>query len=301
LAFAAGCLSLVRKRVTSSVFVFLTALAIFDDLGSIVVIAVFYGGAIHFGMLALSVVLALLLFGVGALRVQVIWPYVVLGLLLWVATLASGIHATVAGVVIGLALPAAPARSADDALDDLDAAITSLRRDCAAAGVAPDGAIAAVVRHARSVQSPLERAMHSLHGVVAYGIVPLFALANAGMALHGASLLESSVTWGALLGLVIGKPLGILGTTWLVTRSGLGQRPAGATWPQLVGVSLMGGVGFTMSLLVSNLGLGHSRVLEDQARLGVLVASLISAALGLAVLRRYSPISEGELAQAGQT
>ena len=291
IAFALGCLSLVKRRVPPSLFVFLTALAIFDDLGAIIVIALFYGGTVQPQMLLVSLLLAGLLVLLGRLRVQAMLPYVGLGVLLWVAVLASGIHPTVAGVVIGLALPTTSRRAPREVLDDLDEAITALRRQCDERGAAPEGTIAAIERHLESVQSPLDRAMHGLHGAVAFGIVPLFALANAGVALQGGSMLGSSVTLGACLGLAIGKPVGVLGATWTAIRLGLSSRPKSSTWLQLFAISLVAGVGFTMSLLVGNLGLGNARGLEDEAKLGVLAGSLISAALGLCVLYRYSPIS----------
>jgi Na+:H+ antiporter, NhaA family len=293
IAFALGCLSLVKRRVPSSVFIFLTALAIFDDLGAMVVIALFYGGTIDPHMLLVSLLLASLLILLGRLRVQAILPYVVVGVLLWVSVLWSGIHPTVAGVVIGLALPTTPRRPARDVLDDLDVATTALRRDCDERGAALEGTIGAIERHLESVQSPLDRAMHGLHGAVAYGVVPLFALANAGVALHGGAMLGSSITLGAFFGLAVGKPLGVLGATWAAIKLRLAPRPTGSTWLQLFAVSLVAGVGFTMSLLVGNLGLGHTRGLEDEAKLGVLAGSIVSVALGLFVLRRYSSIVEG--------
>jgi NhaA family Na+:H+ antiporter len=289
IAFALGCLALVRRRVPASVFVFLTALAIFDDLGAILVIALFYGGTIDPRYFALAVVITAALALLGRARVQAVWIYAVLGALLWAVVLRSGVHATVAGVIIGLTLPATPRREPREVLDDLDVAVTSLRRDCDRLGVAPDGTIAALERHLESVQSPLDRVMHGLHGVVAFGIVPLFALANAGVALQASSVWGSSVTAGVFFGLVVGKPLGVLGATWLALRLRLAPRPTNATWVQLVAASLMAGIGFTMSLFVGNLGLGHMRPLEDQAKLGVLGASLVSAVLGLLVLRKWSP------------
>jgi NhaA family Na+:H+ antiporter len=291
IAFALGCLSLVRRRVPTSVFVFLTALAIFDDLGAIVVIALFYGGTVNLQPLLLSILLSGVLVLMGRLRVQSILPYAAVGVLLWIAVVASGIHATLAGVVIGLALPAAPRRAPRDVLDDLDVAVTSLRRDCDRHGVAPDGAIAAIERHLEQVTSPLDRVMHRLHGVVAFGVVPLFALANAGVLFGAGTALASTVTLGTFFGLSVGKPAGVLGATWLATRLGLAQRPVGATWVQLGAASLLAGIGFTMSLLVGNLGLGATRGLEDQAKLGVLAASVLSACLGLLLLYRFSPIS----------
>jgi len=292
IAFALGCLSLARRRVPSSVFVFLTALAIFDDLGAILVIALFYGGKID----ALFIVIALLLSGLllvlGRARVQAVWPYAIVGLLLWAAVLNSGIHSTIAGVIIGLSLPTRPRRSPDDVLDDLDVAITSLRRDYERRGVAPDGAIAAIERHLESVQAPVDRTMHGLHGVVAFGIVPLFALANAGVSLNMTSGMGSNVTMGVLVGLVVGKPVGIFSATWIATRLGLASRPTNATWTHVLAASLLAGIGFTMSLFIANLGLGQIPVLEDQAKLGVLGASVVSALLGLGLLVLKSPATQ---------
>jgi NhaA family Na+:H+ antiporter len=165
IAFALGCLSLVKRRVPPSLFVFLTALAIFDDLGAIVVIAVFYGQGIdpHFVALAGAFSVALFLLGRG--RIQSIWSYAALGFALWATLLRAGLHPTLAGVVVGLSMPTEPRRAAREVLDDLDVALTSLRRDCDRRGAAPDGTIAAIERHIESVQSPLERAMHGLHGL----------------------------------------------------------------------------------------------------------------------------------------
>ncbi|HEX7672108.1 MAG TPA: Na+/H+ antiporter NhaA [Polyangiaceae bacterium] len=288
IAFSLGCLSLVRRRVPTSLFVLLMALAIFDDLGAIVVIALFYGGHVHFLSLAISLLLAAGLFMLGGARVQRIWPYALLGVLLWVFVLDSGVHAAVAGVIIGLALPTSPRRPALDVLDELDVATTSLRRQCERSGVAPEGAIAAIERHLTSVQSPLDRMMHGLHGVVAFGVVPLFALANAGVAIHLGSVFASTVTLGALLGLCLGKPIGIFGAIWLATRIGLASKPTNATWTQILGISVIAGVGFTMSLFIGNLGLGALRSLEDEAKLGVLAGSAVSALIGLALVRLSS-------------
>jgi NhaA family Na+:H+ antiporter len=284
IAFALGCLSLVKSRVPPSLFVFLTALAIFDDLGAIVVIAFFYGGGVNMGALAAAGAVTAVLVGVGRAGVQQLWPYVVLGLLLWVALLGAGVHATLAGVAVGLSIPSTSKRAPRDVLDDLDHAIGSLREDCDRLGAAPDGTIAAIERHIESVQSPLDRAMHALHGAVAYGIVPLFALANAGVELGGVAGFGSSVTMGALLGLVLGKPLGVGLATLLAVKAGVAPRPSGASTLQIVGVSCIAGIGFTMSLLVGSLAFTGMREFEDASKLGVLSASLASALLGLGLL-----------------
>ncbi|MEJ7733167.1 MAG: Na+/H+ antiporter NhaA [Polyangiaceae bacterium] len=294
IAFALGCLSLVRKRVPTSVFVFLTALAIFDDLGAILVIALFYGGQIDVRYLALAALLTGALLWLARQRVQSLVPYAVLGVLLWAAVLGSGIHATVAGVVLGLCMPTTPSRPPREVLDDLDVALTSMRQDCDRRGAVPDGAVAAIERHLESVQSPLSRALHGLHAPVAFVIVPLFALANAGVVIDASVAGASPVALGAFFGLVAGKPIGVFGTTWLATRFGLAPRPTGSTTWQLFGASVMAGIGFTMSLFVGGLALGTHRALEDQAKLGVLAASVAAARLGMVVLRARSTAQPGD-------
>jgi Na+:H+ antiporter, NhaA family len=284
IAFALGCLSLVKRRVPPSLFVFLTALAIFDDLGAIAVIALFYGGGANLGFLALASVITVVLVAVGRAGVQQVWPYLVLGLALWAALLGAGIHPTLAGVAVGLSVPAATKRPPRDVLGDLDNAIGSLRADCDRLGTAPEGSIAAIERHLESVQSPLDRLMHGLHGWVAYGIVPLFALANAGVELGGVGGFASPVTLGALVGLAIGKPVGVGLATLLAIKLGLAPRPSGASFLQIMGVACMAGIGFTMSLLVGSLAFGGVRALEDASKLGVLSASLAAALVGVGIL-----------------
>jgi len=294
IAFALGCLSLVKARVPASVFVFLTALAIFDDLGAIAVIALFYGGTIEVELLVVAFFISILLVLLGRARVQAIWPYAALGALLWVTALQAGIHATIAGVVVGLAMTTVPRHAPREVLDDLDLAVVSLRRDCDSNVVLAHDAIRSIERHVEAVSSPLDRTMQWLHGPVAFGIVPLFALANAGVTVGTGTALTSPVTLGAFLGLFLGKPIGVLGATWLTTRLRLAERPSGSTFTQLFGASLMAGIGFTMSLLVGNLGLGGTRGLEDQAKIGVLLASFVAALVGLVVFRQGSPLPTAE-------
>jgi NhaA family Na+:H+ antiporter len=181
-------------------------------------------------------------------------------------------------------VPAATKRPPRDVLTDLEHAIGSLRADCDRLGAAPEGSIAAIERHLESVQSPLDRLMHGLHGWVAYGIVPLFALANAGVELGGAEGFASPITLGVLLGLAIGKPIGVGLTTLLAIKLGLAPRPSAASSLQILGVSCIAGIGFTMSLLVGSLAFGDARKFSDASKLGVLSASLAAALVGLGLL-----------------
>ena len=286
IAFALGCLSLVRSRVPPSLFVFVMSLAIFDDLGAIVVIGLFYGHGVSWPALGLAGLLSVALVALGRTRVRAVWPYALLGFALWIAMLRSGLHSTLAGVVLGLAIPATAPRAVGGVLDELEDALASLRSRQEAA--APDsGVLASIERHLESVQAPLDRVEHGLHGVVAFVIVPLFALVNAGVRVVGphAGGFTSAATVGAALGLVLGKPVGVFGVTWVAVRAGFAPRPTGASWRQIIGVSLLTGIGFTMSIFIGELAFRGARPLADGAKLGVLAGSALSAVLGLTVLR----------------
>lgn len=286
IAFAVGCIAAVSRRVPTSLVVFLMALAIFDDLGAIVVIALFYGQSVHLGALAVAGLLVTALALLARLRVTSLTPYLVVGGALWVAVLRSGVHATIAGVVLGLFIPARAVRHPSEVLDDLDAAThrlrQALRRD-----LDGSGAIAALERHLESVQPPLDRVVHGLQGWVAFAIVPLFATTNAGVRIGGdlGATLLSPVALGAAVGLAAGKAIGVFGATWLAVKTGLAPKPAGASWAQVLGVALLAGIGFTMSIFVTSLAFPGEQGLQDAAKTGIFVASLACALAGLALLR----------------
>jgi NhaA family Na+:H+ antiporter len=251
IAFALGVLSLLGDRVPSSLKIFLLAIAILDDLGSILIIAAFYTADMHWSSLLLAAAGAAVLWALNARGVTRLAPYVLTGILIWVCVLKSGVHATLAGVVVALAIPLT--------------------------GSAPDQ------------PSPLEQLEESLHPWIAFGVLPLFAFANAGVSLLGLSpaQLLAPVPLGIALGLLVGKPLGIVGATWLAVRAGLASRPEGASWVQLVGVGFLGGIGFTMSLFIGMLAFPDP-ALAAQLRLGVLAGSLVSAVAGYLVLAAAS-------------
>jgi len=248
IAFSIGVLALLGSRVPASLRVFLLALAIIDDLAAIVIIALFYTAdlsliSLGLAMAGIAALVALNLAGVRSLA-----PYVLVGIALWVCVLKSGVHATLAGVALGFAIP--------------------LR---GAGGV--DG-------------SPLGRLEHALHPWVTYGILPVFALANAGVPLAGltpAGLLEP-VSLGIALGLIFGKQAGVMAAAWLAVRLGLGNLPAGASWLQFYGVALLTGIGFTMSLFIGTLAF-QSPEYHVALRIGVLGGSLVCALAGYLVLR----------------
>ncbi len=247
IAFALGILLLLGSRVPPSLKIFLTAVAIIDDLGAIVVIALFYTEGLSGAMLAAAAVGASLLFVLNRARVSSIGPYVVVGLVVWVCVLKSGIHATLAGVVTAMAIP--------------------LR----------DG-------HGGS---PLETAEHALHPWVAFAVLPMFAFANAGVSLQGVSMgtLLQGIPLGIVLGLVLGKAFGVFCGSWLLMRFAGASLPAGANRRQFFGVCVLCGIGFTMSLFIGGLAFaGHGPSYELQVKLGVLGGSLIAGVLGSALL-----------------
>ena len=248
IAFALGILLLLGSRVPASLKVFLTAVAIIDDLGAIVIIALFYTEQLSGSMLAAAGGGIVLLLMLNRARVQSIGPYVVVGLVVWLCVLKSGVHATLAGVVTAMAIP---------------------------------------LRGKGAGHSPLETAEHVLHPWVAFAVLPMFAFVNAGVSLQGVSLgtLTQGVPLGIGLGLVIGKAVGVFGASWLLMRfAGIGL-PPGTTTRQFFGVCVLCGIGFTMSLFIGGLAFaGQGAAYETQVKLGVLCGSLASGLLGVALL-----------------
>jgi Na+:H+ antiporter, NhaA family len=248
IAFSLGVLALLGPRAPAGLKIFLLALAIIDDLAAIVIIALFYTAELSHLSLGLA---AAGIAGLAALNlggVKRITPYVLAGIFLWVCVLKSGVHATLAGVAIGFAIPLRGAQGDAD--------------------------------------SPLRQVEHSLHPWVTYAILPVFAFANAGVTLTGlsAAMLLHPVTLGIALGLVVGKQVGVFGFAWVAIRLGLGSLPAAAGWLQLYGVALLTGIGFTMSLFVGTLAFEPAAKQDDAVRIGVLAGSLVSALAGYLVL-----------------
>ena len=292
IAFALGVLALVGRRAPLALKVFLTALAIADDLGAVLVIALFYTAEVSGLALGVGLGTLALLAVLSRSGVRRTWVYVVLGLVVWVAFLKSGVHATVAGVLVALTVPArrlldedAFARVAQGHLDTFRAGVTP-----GAADPDPDqrDALHALEASLERADAPLFRMEHALHPWVTYAILPLFALANAGVALGGGAGFGSPVTLGVLLGLVVGKPLGVLGCAWAAVRLGLAALPEGVTWRQVAAVSVLTGIGFTMSLFVGGLAFGPGPLL-DAAKTGILLASALMGVLGYVLLRATAP------------
>ncbi|MBX6364659.1 MAG: Na+/H+ antiporter NhaA [Gemmatimonadetes bacterium] len=305
IAFALGMLALLAPRAPLGLKVFLAALAIADDLGAVLVIALFYTHELHLGALTLAGALFGVLLAANRLGVRKPMPYALLGIGLWLAMLESGVHATIAGVLLALTVPARTRIDPAEFLERGRAALDEFERAGEARGhdvpsnEEQQWAIQALEGACEEAQAPLQRIEHDLQGVVAFFIVPLFALANAGISLRAIDLAAfgNPVTLGVVLGLTLGKPIGILLFSWLAVRLRLGALPGGVGWRELHGVGWLAGIGFTMSLFIAGLALGEGAGL-DAAKLGILTASLLAASIGGVVLRRsltpHAPAREPE-------
>lgn len=276
IAFAVGVLGVLGRRIPSAARLFLLTLAIVDDIGAILVIAVFYTDDLALGWLALALGLLAVMAVLRVLRVWAIPVYVVLGVGVWFALLESGVHATLAGVAIGLLTPAVAllrpevaTEYAADALRDNDLDADELRR----------------LRFLVGESVPVvERLQARLHPVSSYLVLPVFALANAGVALDGlGDAVTSPVGLGVGVGLVVGKPLGIALACFVAIRLGIGRMPAATSWAQLIGVGAVAGIGFTVSLFIAGLSFADP-ALTDDAKVGILLASALAAVVGVLVL-----------------
>lgn len=253
IAFALGIMALLGKRVPIALKVFLLALAIIDDLGVVVIIALFYTGDLSTTALLVGFVMTGVLFMLNAKKVTKLTPYMIVGAILWFAVLKSGVHATLAGVVIGFSIP---------------------------------------LQGKPGEHSPLKHMEHALHPYVAFGILPLFAFANAGISLEGVSLsgLTSMLPLGIALGLLVGKPLGIFIFSWAAVKMGVAKLPEGINFKHIFAVSVLCGIGFTMSIFISSLAFADvSPEFDTYARLGILMGSTTAAIIGYVLLRISLP------------
>jgi Na+:H+ antiporter, NhaA family len=291
IAFAIGVMALLGSRVPAPLKVFLTALAIVDDLGAVLVIALFYTTDISFSALGTAAVLLLGLMVANRMGVRTPAVYAGVGVLVWLLFLASGVHATVAGVLVALTVPARVRLERASFITKAHAHVHAFAdaEPPAKPGYASSGQLDAIFDLERTCEragTPLSQLEHALHPWVSFGIMPLFALANSGVRLGGGGAFDHPlVIGGVVLGLVIGKPLGIVGFTWVAIRAGLAERPAEVTLAQLVGVACLGGIGFTMALFIAALAFDQDAMLAT-AKVGVLSASLLAALAGSAVLAR---------------
>jgi Na+:H+ antiporter, NhaA family len=287
IAMAVGILSLLGSRVAPSLKLFLLALAIVDDIGAIAVIAIFYTDDIDYDSLLIAMGLVVALVVMRLLDVRTTLLPLVVGGGLWLALHEAGLHATIAGVILGLMAPTRP-HIQPELVDET--ALTDL------SSVAAARQTATMARQSVSVVEWLE---HVLHPWSSFVIVPLFALANAGVTISSDALSDavtSRIALGVLVGLVVGKLAGITAFTWLATRLGIGVLPEGATWRGITGVAAVAGIGFTVSLFISSLAFDDV-ALQDEAKIGILAAAVVSGALGALVLGAERPRSETVRAQ----
>jgi NhaA family Na+:H+ antiporter len=285
IAFSIGCLALLGNRVPHGLKIFLTALAIFDDIGGILVIALFYGSGIQPMGLLWTVVAAAAGLALNRLSAQGPVLYLGAGIALWFAFHSAGLHPTLAGVVLGLLIPAESAHSPSDVFADLRRRLDE-RMAASGGGVSADE-LAWASQTLNSTCPPLDRFEYAVHPWVAYAIMPLFALANSGVDIGGLQPKDflSPVFLGTVLGLFVGKTVGIFAFTWSAVTARLARVPANAPWGQVLGVGAVAGIGFTVALFIANLAFAGAPVLLDESRLGILVGSALSGTVGVLLLR----------------
>ncbi len=284
IAFAVGVLALLGRSIPGSVRIFLLALAIIDDIVAVLIIAMFYSGGLDYSGLLVAAVGILMVLALQRMGVGSAYAYVLPGAVLWIGLLQTGAHPTLAGVVLGLMTPVLPAPRHEHPRDIVRRAADFLVR----AGASDTDGTAEQARRLRWAQrellAPVTRVQMALHPWVAYVVMPLFALANAGVTLDGVDLSAPSsqaVMLGVAAALVIGKPLGVVAASWIAVRLGWCRLPPGTTWSGVALVGLLAGIGFTMSIFIANLAFGDENLL-GAAKLGVLTASAVAATAGLA-------------------
>src|ERR687893_631646 len=291
IAFALGVLALLGERAPLGLKVFMTALAIVDDIVAVMVIALFYTSDVSWGALAVGAAFLVALVAANLAGVGKLLPYALLGTGLWLCFLQSGVHATIAGVLLAMTVPASSYIDTGEFLKRSRGLLDRFER----AGERGDHVLSNEERQAvlhalndttEELEPPLQEMEHALHPWVVFLIMPLFALVNAGVPLGGdlSETLTSSVALGIVAGLVVGKQLGVTVFAWLAVKSGLSGLPEGVTWRHVYGAGWLAGIGFTMSLFISDLAFASGSLL-DTAKLGILVASLIAGLVGWIILR----------------
>ena len=288
IAFSLGVMGMV-KGIPSELKIFLLTLASADDIGAIMVIAFFYTRTFHVQALFVAAFILLVMFGLRRIGVTRSIPYVLLGTLFWVATLRSGIHATIAGVILGFLVPTTPRFSLDQ-FQEIGADMMQRFRDARAAGdtAAGNRLLGSFEQLLHATEAASERATRKLNDWVSFIVLPLFALSNAGVTFTADSIqgiFSSHIAWGIVAGLVLGKPLGIVGFSKLAVKLGVARLPSGVSWLQMSAVGVLAGIGFTVAIFISSLAFAGSTQLME-AKAAVLAASLIAGIAGYFALRR---------------
>jgi NhaA family Na+:H+ antiporter len=296
IAFALGVMALLGSRVPVSLKVFLTSLAIVDDLGALLIIAVFYTEKVGFVYLGYAGGLLVVLTALNLMGVRRVLPFLLVGVVVWYFLLKSGVHSTIAGVLVALTIPArtrvdraAYASFAEKMLGKFRAAGVDGGRQWATDE--QQGILQAMEDAGNKVETPLRRLEHNLIPWVAFLILPVFALANAGVALGGGDASENAeptarVLLGVSLGLLLGKPIGVFACSWLAVKTGVATLPAGVSWGQIHATGWLAGIGFTMALFIANLAFAGNAAQLDAAKLGILGASVLAGVVGLVLLAR---------------
>ena len=297
IAFALGALALIAPGAPAGARIFLTAVAIVDDMGAVLVIAIFYSQTIAWGMLGAAALMVLVLIGFNAAGVRHLWPYLLVGLVLWYFVHESGMHATVAGVVLALTIPMHTrmnaiqfSREARSLLEQFDRTETGDLLVLTSKG--QQETLFALDRASEGVTAPILRLEHALHNFSAFIVMPLFAFANAGVRIGG-PVDHAEVTVGVILGLVIGKPLGIAAAALGAIKSGVGELPDGVGWTSLLGYACLAGIGFTMSLFIAMLAFNETGPV-NAAKSGILAGSLLAGIAGAIFLRIASRFRDDE-------
>ncbi|MBL8264856.1 Na+/H+ antiporter NhaA [Steroidobacter sp.] len=291
IAFAVGVLALLGRSIPGSIRVFLLALAIIDDIAAVLIIAVFYSSGLDYTGLLVAVLGVAIVRGFQAIGIASAFSYLLPGAIVWYGLLLSGAHPTLAGVVLGLMTPVLRRRTRQQPVEVATRALNEFGERSHAATVDVRELVSPVHRleeAQRDLLPPVVRVQAALHPWVAFGIMPLFALANAGVAIDGADLGGASINvfGGVMLALIFGKPIGILLGSWLAVRVGLSRLPPAVTWHGLLVVGCLGGIGFTMSIFIAMLAFADAH-LRAAAKLGVLLASFVAAVVGLFIGHLY--------------
>ncbi len=291
IGFSLGVLALLGRRVPLSLKVFLTAFAIADDIGAVAVIALFYTDELVWANLGVAVGFLAILSALNWLGVRHAVVYAVFGLGVWLAFLTSGIHASIAGILVAATIPSSVRIDPREFVKHGRALLDRFERsighgDADHTTITQRGAVEELEQACMDVESPLQQLEHDLHPWVAFVVMPVFALANAGVALDSGLLdaLSGRVALGVLLGLVVGKQAGIFVFAWLAIRTGIAAKPLGVSWKQIYGASWLGGIGFTMSIFITGLALDGEQLIAE-SKLAILISSLLCGAIGWWIIR----------------
>lgn len=291
IAFALGILMLLGKRVNPALKLFLVALAVVDDLGAVMVVALVYTHEIHAVYFIYAAIVYALIWLLNIKKVTILWPYMILGIALWFFIHAIGIHATIAGVLLAFAIPIRSkideenfVKNSRESIDDFEKNIDTIP----ILNHTQIDALESIAHNYDKVQNPLVKLEHQLHSFSAFFIMPLFAFSNAGVLIDFSSVSQHiMIVLGVVLGLVIGKPIGILGFTYLATKLNIIKKPDNLSWNEIMAVGFLGGIGFTMSIFITHLAFIDESII-DAVKIGIFIASFIAAVIGVLLILKAS-------------